>query len=130
MRDVLHPFCFCDILHRYFTADNIADGIQNICICVEMLFCALAHMHAFSYKPYVTTPYKSTVAPLAITKCCGSFSEPVSCFLFVINPIDLWQDFVSFIKLKSAEVKHACLCFASCHTSHVISHTSHFTLYR
>jgi hypothetical protein len=39
----------CNTLVRYFTADNIADGIQNVCICVEMVCLAW-----FSYKKNVT----------------------------------------------------------------------------
>jgi hypothetical protein len=89
---------------QYFTADNIADGIQNVCICVEMVFCSIAHIYAFTYQPYVCASYKCPITPYAVTSCCGSFASPASCFLYVINPVDLWQDFVAFVKLKSAEV--------------------------
>jgi hypothetical protein len=89
---------------QYFTADNIADGIQYVCICVEMVFCSIAHIYAFTYQPYVCASYKCPITPYAVTSCCGSFASPASCFLYVINPVDLWQDFVAFVKLKSAEV--------------------------
>jgi len=111
---------------EYFTTDNIADGIQNVCICIEMMFCAAAHIWAFTYKPYITSSFKSHIPPSPLAACCGRFTEPVSCFLFVLNPVDLWQDFVAFIKLKSAEVNMR-LSRVTRHTSHVTRHTSHVT---
>lgn len=73
-----------------------------------MLFCAVAHIYAFSYKPYITTPYTCSITAYSVTKCCGRYSDAASCFLFVLNPVDLWQDFVAFVKLKSAEVCKRC----------------------
>jgi hypothetical protein len=90
--------------NQYFTADNIADGIQNVCICIEMVFCSIAHIYAFTYEPYVKTPYVCPIPTKAATACCGSASSMLSCFLYVLNPIDLWEDFIAFVKLKSAEV--------------------------
>lgn len=37
-----------------WAADDVADGLQDYLICVEMLFFSLAHMYTFSYKEYIT----------------------------------------------------------------------------
>eukprot|EP00520_Triparma_pacifica_P010067 CAMPEP_0118668606 /NCGR_PEP_ID=MMETSP0785-20121206/20437_1 /TAXON_ID=91992 /ORGANISM="Bolidomonas pacifica, Strain CCMP 1866" /LENGTH=406 /DNA_ID=CAMNT_0006563193 /DNA_START=555 /DNA_END=1778 /DNA_ORIENTATION=+ len=37
-----------------WAADDVADGLQDYLICVEMLFFALAHSYTFSYKEYLT----------------------------------------------------------------------------
>ena len=37
-----------------WAADDVADGLQDYLICVEMLFFALAHSYTFSYTEYIT----------------------------------------------------------------------------
>ncbi|CAI5737238.1 unnamed protein product [Hyaloperonospora brassicae] len=36
-----------------WSVDNVTTGIQNLLICFEMFFVALAHQRAFPYSPYV-----------------------------------------------------------------------------
>lgn len=44
-----------EIIHQVgsWTVENVTTGIQNVLICFEMCFVALAHNHAFPYAPYV-----------------------------------------------------------------------------
>jgi len=37
----------------YWTADNVAEGIQDFMICVEMLLVSIVHMKAFTWTPYI-----------------------------------------------------------------------------
>ncbi|CAI5744572.1 unnamed protein product [Peronospora destructor] len=43
------------IIHELgsWSVENVTTGIQNLLICFEMFFVALAHHRAFPYKPYV-----------------------------------------------------------------------------
>uniref|UniRef100_M4C6G6 RxLR effector candidate protein n=1 Tax=Hyaloperonospora arabidopsidis (strain Emoy2) TaxID=559515 RepID=M4C6G6_HYAAE len=43
------------IIHELgsWSVENVTTGIQNLLICFEMFFVALAHQHAFPYNPYV-----------------------------------------------------------------------------
>ncbi|CAH0520950.1 unnamed protein product [Peronospora belbahrii] len=43
------------IIHELgsWSVENVTTGIQNLLICFEMFFVALAHHYAFPYKPYV-----------------------------------------------------------------------------
>ena len=43
------------IIHEFgsWSVENVTTGIQNVLICFEMFFVALAHHRAFSYEPYV-----------------------------------------------------------------------------
>jgi len=37
----------------YWTADNVAEGIQDFMICGEMLLVSIVHMKAFTWTPYI-----------------------------------------------------------------------------
>ncbi|GLE09540.1 hypothetical protein PINS_up021268 [Pythium insidiosum] len=58
---------------------NVTTGIQNLQICFEMSFVAIAHHHAFPYEPYVgqpTSQRKSILADhLAIEDAMRDFDE-------------------------------------------------------
>jgi len=38
----------------YWTADNVADGVQNFMICVEMVIASVIHIFCFSHKEWAT----------------------------------------------------------------------------
>lgn len=39
--------------HQYYNKDEVAAGVQNFLICIEMFFAALAHAYAFPPKDYM-----------------------------------------------------------------------------
>jgi len=42
-------------------ADEIANGLQDYCICIEMVFFAIAHSYTFTYKEYLPTSPPASV---------------------------------------------------------------------
>lgn len=52
----------------FYTVEDVANGIQNFVICLEMFIFAIAHYYVFSHKPYVD-PF-SPPPP-----CCASFAS-------------------------------------------------------
>lgn len=50
----------------FYTVEDVASGIQDFIICVEMFIFAIAHYYTFSHKPYVDP--NSPPPP-----CCSSF---------------------------------------------------------
>jgi len=61
----------------YWTADNVASGIQNCLICGEMVIAALLHLKAFPYQDYVVE---------------GESTSPFKSFLRAVNVIDVALD--------------------------------------
>jgi len=49
----------------YWTTDNIATGVQDALMCVEMLIAALLHMYAYSYQEFVTGKRTGIIASAA-----------------------------------------------------------------
>ncbi|KAF1334095.1 putative seven transmembrane receptor-rhodopsin family, partial [Globisporangium splendens] len=54
------------IIHEVgsWSVENVTTGIQNLLICFEMCFVALAHHHAFPYAPYIDATDDGTHASL------------------------------------------------------------------
>lgn len=50
----------------FYTVEDVANGIQNFIICLEMFIFAIAHYYVFSHKPFVDP---SSPPP----PCCASF---------------------------------------------------------
>ena len=42
-------------------ADDIANGLQDYCVCIEMVFFAIAHSYTFTYKEYLPQSPPSSV---------------------------------------------------------------------
>ncbi|ELU16171.1 hypothetical protein CAPTEDRAFT_150459 [Capitella teleta] len=68
----------------YPDTQDIANGLQDFCICVEMLLAAMAHYYSFSHLPYVD--YAA-----AHTDCCASF-------LSMWDISDVSQDVVEHVR--------------------------------
>lgn len=51
---------------QFYTVEDVANGIQNFIICIEMFIFAIVHYYVFSHQPYVD-PF-SPPPP-----CCSSF---------------------------------------------------------
>ncbi|KAJ0410440.1 hypothetical protein P43SY_002772 [Pythium insidiosum] len=70
-----------EIIHEIgsWSVENVTTGIQNLLICFEMCFVAIAHNYAFPYEPYVgkpTSQRKSILADhLAIEDAMRDFNE-------------------------------------------------------
>lgn len=54
------PWVYYDNIHE------VATGIQDFCICIEMFLAAIAHYYSFSYKPFVNFAAEQQ-------NCCTSF---------------------------------------------------------
>jgi hypothetical protein len=70
------------IIHEIgsWSVENVTTGINNLLICFEMCFVALAHHHAFPYKPYVgysTSGHRKSLLAdhLAIGDAMRDFNE-------------------------------------------------------
>ncbi|KAJ8297755.1 hypothetical protein KUTeg_024286 [Tegillarca granosa] len=50
----------------YGSIKEVATGIQDFCICVEMFVAAIAHYYSFSHKPFINDEAEQT-------NCCRSF---------------------------------------------------------
>lgn len=51
---------------QFYTVEDVANGIQNFIICIEMFIFAIVHYYVFSHQPYVDP---SSPPP----PCCSSF---------------------------------------------------------
>jgi len=45
----------------YWTADNIASGVQNVLVCCEMVLASILHLFAFAYQDYVVEGQRTPV---------------------------------------------------------------------
>jgi len=45
----------------YWTADNVASGVQNVLVCCEMVLASFLHLYAFAYKDYVIEGQRTPV---------------------------------------------------------------------
>ncbi|KAK6172660.1 hypothetical protein SNE40_016273 [Patella caerulea] len=50
----------------YHSIKEVATGLQDFCICIEMFFAAIAHYYSFSHKPYMDMAADRS-------SCCSSF---------------------------------------------------------
>jgi len=50
----------------FYTVEDVANGIQNFIVCIEMFIFAIAHYYVFSHDPYID---RSSPPP----PCCASF---------------------------------------------------------
>ncbi|ESO88509.1 hypothetical protein LOTGIDRAFT_64445, partial [Lottia gigantea] len=50
----------------YHSVKEVATGLQDFCICIEMFFAAIAHYFSFSHKPYMDMAADRS-------NCCSSF---------------------------------------------------------
>ena len=48
-------------IDQQWTADDVAAGIQDYLVCIEMLFFAIAHTYTFTYKEYINNSFTPDV---------------------------------------------------------------------
>ncbi|TIA88415.1 hypothetical protein E3P81_03487 [Wallemia ichthyophaga] len=73
---------------EYWTRNNISNGLDSLCICVEMVFFSAFMIYAFSFKEYRNRTKVEGVQRIM---------NPLMAFLYAINLTDLIKDvFLSF----------------------------------
>ncbi|KAK3576395.1 hypothetical protein CHS0354_026728 [Potamilus streckersoni] len=75
----------------YQSISEIANGIQDFCICIEMFLAAAAHYFAFSHKPFIDPDADQA-------ECCKSFAS-------MWNVSDVKDDVVEHVKVIGTTVK-------------------------
>jgi len=76
---------------QHWSTDDVANGIQNILICYEMVICAILHLYVFSHKEYAEE---------------GKETDPLKSIIHAFNPIDVALDVHnSFNPVLSAQRK-------------------------
>jgi len=80
----------------YWTVDNVSDGVQNACICAEMLIASALHIKAFTYKEYERTGIDKELPPTSVWQS----------FKHTFDPSDIAHDlYDSFAKGKKQAKK-------------------------
>lgn len=68
---------------EYWTRNNISNGLDSLCICVEMVFFSAFMIYAFSFKEYRNRTKVEGVQRIM---------NPLMAFLYAINLTDLIKD--------------------------------------
>ncbi|XP_064607932.1 transmembrane protein 184C-like [Liolophura sinensis] len=77
----------------FYTVKDVATGIQDFLICIEMFLAALAHYFSFSHKPFMET------SGGASGDCCSSF-------LSMWDVSDVRDDVVEHVRYIGKNVRH------------------------
>ncbi|XP_063413394.1 transmembrane protein 184C-like isoform X1 [Mytilus trossulus] len=77
----------------YHSITDVATGLQDFIICVEMFIAAIAHYYSFSHKPFIVTEEN-----VHQSNCCGAF-------LSMWDVSDMRDDVLEHAKIISKAVK-------------------------
>lgn len=75
----------------YNNIKEVATGLQDFCICIEMFFAAVAHFFAFSHKPFIDRTVEDP-------NCCRSF-------LSMWDVSDVKDDVIEHVKVVGSTMK-------------------------
>lgn len=75
----------------YNNIEEVATGLQDFCICIEMFIAAVAHFFAFSHKPFID---RTAADP----NCCSSF-------LSMWDVSDVKDDVIEHVKVVGSTMK-------------------------